>query len=1010
MTVSAATATYQVNIAARGATTIGTPDLTLAISDIADVPTISGPSAQLLAGTTTSFPFRLDCIVDTVLFPSGSRLTELGRLCEIERDIGAGYVSLAVGRISHASEVDGRGRVSLEVSDERWAERRTDIFRTTDTVQLHPPGLASAWIDGAAAGTATYIVKEISGDAVRIGPNDEKGPADIRQVPAGLREALASDLVAPNDQDGTAANSAGNFTALRFRYAGEDHTVIGFRQRLGFAPAGTTFFGLLDEFSPEGSGLLLNAWVYIDGHTLQVNDPVSGRFYWPGGVRLGPNVPLHIGGANGVHPGVLLQAVLDGDYGGQAVRYDATAMTAFQALPLRPVWARITESAERSAWASENIYRAFGCAPLVGTDLNLRPKELRLPQNIDPGTLTVLTAGNASDYSWQHTSSELVTFVEYRCRAARKIGNVAIHVDDRPADDYELVVVPVNVPNDNVATLGDKRQTIDTVLILDRPARWSGEVDRIIKEVALELFDVFGDGAQLGEIKVPDNAGVEVGDYVVIDHDTVQGYNVATGDRTGDRVALLTGFREFTLTSVVFGYLDLGPGSAPLAAPTLSIAQDVTEEDLVNVTVTDVLAGATATVECTAAASSPSAYDFIRSGIPNSTISFRLNASTGTAYCRGYSTAPNRIRSAYATDDVALSTRARINSARVDIVAYDGVVTWDVPAATLGMRTRYDVHDRDTDPTLGSQTDYDADDGGFTIPNLSVGKMVTVELTPYTGWSGSAVSGTAGEVTDVRAVFPRSNRGIDLRGVKFLTLAPEVTFDANGEAVVSVAGDEDVAAIYVTVGDGSAPSDPTSGANDGSLSTRQGTISTGVKITQGRDAYVKVRGADAAGNLGPVVTSQQGRRIGPFHKDTTDRSHTGDTAETTLESITIPANTLGSSGGLRLELRVDAQGAPAGSRTLRVRFNTTQVVSLNFSIANIAYFTILAFNDGATNDQHVSGYILLTNASGNQVLLVTNDLAEDTTADMDVDITVQFSDAADDLTLEMSHLALIGTD
>jgi hypothetical protein len=245
--------------------------------------------------------------------------------------------------------------------------------------------------------------------------------------------------------------------------------------------------------------------------------------------------------------------------------------------------------------------------------------------------------------------------------------------------------------------------------------------------------------------------------------------------------------------------------------------------------------------------------------------------------------------------------------------------------------------------------------------------------------------------------------------VSFVTTAPETTFDANGEALVSVAGDEDVAAIYLTVGDGSEPADPTAGANDGFVLARQGTIATGVKITTGNDAYVKVRGADAAGNLGPVVTSQQGRRVGPFHKDTTDRSHTGDTAETTLETITIPANMLGSNGGFRLELRVDAQGAPAGSRTLRVRYNSTQVFALNFSIANIAYITLLAFNDGATNDQHMSGFILLTNASGNQVLLITSDTAEDTTADMDVDVTVQFSDSSDDLTLEMTHLTLIGT-
>ena len=1013
MTVSAATATYQVRIAARGASTIGTPDLTLAVSDIAGIPTISGPGVDPLNGTTTSFPFRLDCIVDTVLFPSGSRLTELGRLCEIQRDLGAGFVSLAIGRISHASEVDGRGKISLEISDERWVERATEIFLTTDTMQLHPPGLASAWISSPAAGEATYVVKEISSDAVRITPDDEKGAPDIRQIPAGLREALATDLVAPNDQDGTAANSAGNFTSLRFRYNNDDHTVIGFRQRLGFAPDGATFFGLLDELSPDASGLMLNAWVYIDGHALQVNDTITGRFYWPDGVQIGKNVPLHIGGANGVHPGVLLQDVLDADYGGQAVRYDSTAMTALQALPLRPLWARITEPAERAPWVAENIYRAFGWAPLVGTDLNLRPKTLRLPVNVDPATLEVLTAADSSDYTWQHTSRDLVTVVEYRCRAARKLSRPAIHVDDRPADDYELVEVRVpDVGHDNVSTLGEKRHKIDTVLILDRPARWSGEVDRIVREIALELFHVFGDGAQRGEITAPDDSGVEVGDYVVIDHDTIQGFNAADAARTGDRVALLTEFREATPASVRFGYLDLGPGSSPLAAPTVSIAQDATEADLVNVTISDLPAGATATVECTAAASTPTEFDFIRSGVADSTISFRLNAGSGNAYVRAYSAAPGRIRSAYATDDVALSTRARIDEAEVTISTYQAVATWNVPATTLGVRTRYDFHARDEDPTFANQADFDAADGGFTISGRPPNRMISVELTPYTGWTGSAVSGTAGEIVVVRAVLPNSTRGIDLRGVRFVTLQPEVTFDANGEAVVSVAGDEDVEAIYATVGDNTTPADPTAAANDGEVLARQGTIETGVKITQGGFAFVKVVGADAAGNLGPVVEARFDRRIGPFHKDATARAHTGNTNETTLETITIPAGLLGLDGGLRIEGHVSyLSGVSPGQAVFRVKVDGTTIASYGFpdSVDDFdGSFTCLVFNDGATNSQRT--YTTFVTEASVPVSSTRTDTSADTTSAVDITITVELVSASDTGRLNLTYGELIGTD
>jgi hypothetical protein len=107
---------------------------------------------------------------------------------------------------------------------------------------------------------------------------------------------------------------------------------------------------------------------------------------------------------------------------------------------------------------------------------------------------------------------------------------------------------------------------------------------------------------------------------------------------------------------------------------------------------------------------------------------------------------------------------------------------------------------------------------------------------------------------------------------------------------------------------------------------------------------------------------------------------------------------------------VDATGAPAGSRTLRIKLGSTLITSLNFSISNIAFYTLLIFNDGATNDQHVSGFILLTNTSGVPVLLVTSSAAEDSTADMDLEITGQLSNGADTLTLEMSHVTLLGTD
>lgn len=235
----------------------------------------------------------------------------------------------------------------------------------------------------------------------------------------------------------------------------------------------------------------------------------------------------------------------------------------------------------------------------------------------------------------------------------------------------------------------------------------------------------------------------------------------------------------------------------------------------------------------------------------------------------------------------------------------------------------------------------------------------------------------------------------------------EVTFNADGEAVVSATGDEDTANMYVTVGDGSAPSDPTSGTNDGSISGRNGTVDTGVKITTGNDAYVKVIGYNSTPSAGPVRSTRKARRLGPLHKDTTTRSHTGDTTETTLETITIPANTLGANGSLRIELRYEYTGT-AGNKTLRVKLNSTTIFGSINTSATDTYGQVLLFNDGSTNAQQAVGF--QAHSSGSVDLINNTSLAEDSTSAMNIVITAQLGNAADQIDLVMSHVQYIGTD
>jgi hypothetical protein len=235
-----------------------------------------------------------------------------------------------------------------------------------------------------------------------------------------------------------------------------------------------------------------------------------------------------------------------------------------------------------------------------------------------------------------------------------------------------------------------------------------------------------------------------------------------------------------------------------------------------------------------------------------------------------------------------------------------------------------------------------------------------------------------------------------------------VAFNANGEAVVSATGDEDAADLYVTVSDGSAPADPTAGTNDGSISGRTGTVDTGVKITTGSEAFVRVVAADSGGTLGPVVQTRQERRLGPFHKDTTARSASG-TTETTLATITIPGGKLGLNGTALLTMWFSVLNATS-TVTIRAYLEGDQIISktLPAGLAVTAHGNIQLSANNA-DDEQVSRAFLMWPGTVETASLADGDHAADSTADMDITITGQKANAGDILTLVTSLMQYAGT-
>lgn len=248
-------------------------------------------------------------------------------------------------------------------------------------------------------------------------------------------------------------------------------------------------------------------------------------------------------------------------------------------------------------------------------------------------------------------------------------------------------------------------------------------------------------------------------------------------------------------------------------------------------------------------------------------------------------------------------------------------------------------------------------------------------------------------------------RGVETFDLDVIAEVTNITVDFNvdGEAVISATGDEDTSNMYVTVGDGTTPSDPTAGTNNGTISGRNGTVDTGVAITTANEAYVKVVAADSLGVLGPVQSARQARRLGVFHMDTSARSTTSGT-ETTLETITVRGNTLGADGLIRVQVVVNV-GNPNDAAYLRVRYQGTAVVDESFSAlgGGIVVITLWISARGSTSSQRI-----VANTNRPTTPLVVNefsDFTENTTSDTSLTVTGQADHA---LTDSVAVVATIG--
>lgn len=133
-------------------------------------------------------------------------------------------------------------------------------------------------------------------------------------------------------------------------------------------------------------------------------------------------------------------------------------------------------------------------------------------------------------------------------------------------------------------------------------------------------------------------------------------------------------------------------------------------------------------------------------------------------------------------------------------------------------------------------------------------------------------------------------------------------------------------------------------------------------------------------------------------------SHTGSTAETTLGTVTLAANTMGANGLLRVTSFWTMTGT-ANTKTPRVKFGGTTISGNASMAATLSQSVISIVNNKTAATQTATG---LGSATGLGNIAATSlSLAIDTTADVTILFTGQLANSADSIALDRYVIEVI---
>lgn len=662
---------------------------------LASVGAIGGQRVEALTASTSARPWSVT-ITDAEEFVTGKlasaegRYHMLGRLADfsVSTDGEATWTVLQTGRVDNVA-MEGVTAYRVDVTDERSVERSSTIFTGASTTRLAPSGLHAQWLHWSPGKTFRFRAAEVGASTTRydaIGsasPDDHRGLGDNQGGPVNDGGLIIADAVLAlmeGDRDVT-SSQAGIFRTLRVNVDGTDREVT--RINRGGAPDRLKALrdrGIIDSFTvadyadPVGVGSIRSCYFYAETH-----DPT-------------PDIPLHIGGRDGIDPFQLAKDIYDGDWGDATVRYDADCFSAYHPttnprgligrFPKR--WYRIEGPANMAAWLQEHVYTPSLVAPVLNSEGEIAPVFIGQPDAAeipDVDLLPTFTAANSTIHpTWENRGRDQVTVARVTFLYAW-LGGPTDEDRDVALDGLVRRELTRTFEHDNASTV----RAVHDVTVHGVHRSFPEETARI----GGEMCDRFGDGPVYATVTAHEGEMDDVapGAWVAIDFDS---YPAAQNQaRGGTRIAQVLN-RTILPAGIEFELLEAGPSLQALATPTVSVAANATDpHHAIDVTVSDLPTGAYAVLHIAESTLEPTEdsdawrYRLVRqnaSGVllGNETVTVDRLPSGVTLWVRGRSQQIDRIASDWSTADSQATTGLTAPSSVTasDIDGAEALVTW----------------------------------------------------------------------------------------------------------------------------------------------------------------------------------------------------------------------------------------------------------------------------------------------------------------------------------------------